>query len=216
MIITIGGTYGSGAKEVAKRAAELLGYQLCDDDIIEQALLGTDEDITENTFRYFDESVGDASLSDLRRLSSSQRRKMSGLVISLTHDVLPLDKRLDAGMRKAINALADRDNVIILGRCADYYLAGRTNLVRTFFINNEEDRIDLIREKFDVSRKEAQKAIAKTDKRRADYYSFFTGNLWRDAANYDLIIHRDYFTIDGCARLLQKVAEIKENEGIAE
>lgn len=212
MIITIGGTYGSGAKIVAEKAAELLGYTLCDDDIIEKALIDSDEDITENTFRYFDESAGDASVSELRKVSSSQKRKLSGLVISLTHDVLPLDKRLDVAMRKVMNDLADQDNVILLGRCADYYLAGRPNLIRTFFVNNDEDRVALIMEVFDVSQHEAKKVIAKADKRREDYYAFFTGNLWRDLANYDLVIHRDYLSIEGCAKLLQSVVEIKSAE----
>ena len=58
MVITIGGRYGSGGKVIAARAAELLGYRLCTDDIITEAVKNSEFDMAEETFRYFDESQG--------------------------------------------------------------------------------------------------------------------------------------------------------------
>ncbi|MFR5772429.1 MAG: AAA family ATPase [Lachnospirales bacterium] len=36
----------------------------------------------------------------------------------------------------------------------------------------------------------------KTDKKRASYYKFYTGNLWKDMNNYDLVINTGKVGID--------------------
>ena len=36
---------------------------------------------------------------------------------------------------------------------------------------------------------EAEKKIKKIDKRRADYFKYFTGRQWQDAALYDLCLN---------------------------
>ena len=44
-----------------------------------------------------------------------------------------------------------------------------------------------------LSEDEVKKLIRKTDKRRADYYQYFTGRNWKDADNYDLCINSSQF-----------------------
>ena len=55
-------------------------------------------------------------------------------------------------------------------------------------------------------------AINKTDKRRASYYNFYTGNKWGKYDNYDLAINSSTVGIEGTARLIAAFAKAKMEE----
>ena len=140
MVITIGGEYGSGGKLIAQLAAQALGYKLCDDDIISAAVADSGLDMTEETFRYFDESQGSASVNEMLKLSSIQKGYV-GMVNSLTFDVLPLDRRMAEAQREVLRKFADEGNCILMGRCADHYLAGRKDCFRVFVVDEYDNRV---------------------------------------------------------------------------
>ena len=190
MIITLGGRYASGGKRIAKLLSEDLGYRICDDEIISEAVKNSDVDMEEETFRYFDESQGTAPLSEIKRLSSMQRSSYLGAVSMLSMDVMPLDRKLRLALKESLNKLADEGNCIMLGRCADYYLAGRDDLLSFFVIDDEENCIARILDYFpEMSEKDAKKLIKRTDRRREDYYAFFTHRCWGNMENYSMVIN---------------------------
>ena len=190
MVITIGGGYGSGGKYIALKLAELLNYTLCDDEIVSEAVANSNVDMTDETFRFFDESQGSAPLTELTRLSSIQKSSYIGVVSSLSLDVTPMDQNMSDVQKEVLTGFADKGNCILLGRCADHYLKGRSDVLSIFVIDNEENCTKRIMEHFPaLSEKEAKKLIKKTDKRRADYYAFFTKKTWGDMKNYGLILN---------------------------
>ena len=50
---------------------------------------------------------------------------------------------------------------------------------------------------------EAEKKIKKINKRRADYYKYFTGRLWHDAALYDLCLNTGHMPEDKCLEVVK-------------
>jgi cytidylate kinase len=50
---------------------------------------------------------------------------------------------------------------------------------------------------------EAEKKIRKIDKRRADYYRYFTGRQWQDAALYDLCLNTGHMSDEKCVALVK-------------
>ena len=78
---------------------------------------------------------------------------------------------------------------MLIGRCADYILKGRPDVVRVFvhadaaFCLQEAMKIDSMPEDA-VARK-----IAEIDEYRAKYYKHHTGSDWYDARNYDLSLN---------------------------
>ena len=46
--------------------------------------------------------------------------------------------------------------------------------------------------------------IRMEDKRRANYYRYYTGEEWRDAAAYDLSLDSDVLGEDGCVEFIKK------------
>ena len=182
MVITIGGKYGCGGRPISKKLAELLGYRLCDDEIITEAVKNSEFDMKEETFRYYDEGQGKASLAEIEKLSKIQEE--------LSFDVIPLDRAMDEIQGTILNRLADEGNCILLGRCADYYLAGREDVLSILVIEDEENCVKNIMEAYpELSEKEAGKLIKKTNRRREDYYSFFTCKRWCDPENYAITIN---------------------------
>ena len=78
----------------------------------------------------------------------------------------------------------------LLGRCADYYLAGRKDVLSVLVTDDEEQCVRNIMEAYpDLNEKEAGKLVKKTNRRREDYYSFFTCKRWCDPENYAITIN---------------------------
>ena len=55
------------------------------------------------------------------------------------------------------------------------------------------------------SDREVVKYIKDEDKRRAEYYRYFTGDDWRDAAHYDVSLDSSVLGEDGCVDMIRKV-----------
>src|SRR5699024_8034475 len=84
-----------------------------------------------------------------------------------------------------IRRLAERDeSCIIVGRCAEYLLKDRGDVVRVFIHAEMEHCIGRIMERYGLDEKEAERLILKTDKERAQYHKYFTNTEWKDARNY--------------------------------
>lgn len=209
MVITIGGEYGCGSQEVAEVLAEKLGYKLCDNEIVSEALSEFGVDIAAQTYKYYDESMGSAPISEIAKMSKLQKGYRFA-VVKLENDVMPLDMRMDNAMRGVQTKFADEGNCILIGRCANYYLRGRDDVISIFFADTPENKEDRIMKRMEVTKEEARKLIKKTDKRRADFYSYFTGESWDDPDNYDMRIQTQALGIDGSADLIAEMVRIRE------
>ena len=58
-------------------------------------------------------------------------------------------------------------------------------------------------ERHELTQNAARDLIVKTDKRRANYYSYYTGEKWGRADKYDLVISTERIGLDGAASLIQ-------------
>ena len=56
---------------------------------------------------------------------------------------------------------------------------------------------------FGMTSDEAVKAIRDTDKRRAEYYRYFTGHDWKDADYYDLCLDSSQLGREKCVALVK-------------
>jgi cytidylate kinase len=60
-----------------------------------------------------------------------------------------------------------------------------------------------------VDKARAEQVINKTDKVRANYYSFYSGKKWGFAQNYDLCIDSSKMSIDQAVNLIVEYLKIK-------
>ena len=59
--------------------------------------------------------------------------------------------------------------------------------------------------------KKAKEAIEKTDKKRAAYYNYYTGERWGDIKNYHLSLNTDSIGIENCVDVLEQYVKAKNS-----
>ncbi len=193
-VITIARGYGSGGKTMGKMLSERLGINYYDRQLIR--LASDDSGVHERLFGRVDERV------NLSKLFRSDVSHYDGNIIHPEHSDYLSEKNLFSLQAKVIKQLAEKESCIIVGRCADYILAGHPNLIRVFIYAGEEFCTEKVMELFGRSRKEAAQDIRKFDQYRSEYYRYYTGNDWDNARNYDLCLNSERLGFDGCAEAI--------------
>ena len=111
-----------------------------------------------------------------------------------------------------IRDLAERESCIFIGRCADYILRDTPHCINLFFTANLEDRVARMASEKGITAEEAAELIEKTDRRRASYYNFYTGNKWGKYDNYHIAINSAVLGIEGTARLIADMAKLRAQD----
>ncbi|MBQ9357151.1 MAG: cytidylate kinase-like family protein [Prevotella sp.] len=88
----------------------------------------------------------------------------------------------------AIRKEAEKGSCVFVGRCADYVLRDFPNVVNIFVTASMEFRIDNVVNKQGVPQENARKVIENGERRRAEYYNYYTGKKWGHATSYDLCV----------------------------
>ena len=99
------------------------------------------------------------------------------------------DEALFAYQVKIIRRLADQGPCVMIGRRADYILAGRPDVVRVFVHADKDFCLEQAMKVDSLPENEVAKKIAEIDEYRARYYKHHTGHDWYDARNYDLSLN---------------------------
>lgn len=60
---------------------------------------------------------------------------------------------------------------------------------------------------YEVDETDIDASIRKIDKRRANYYNYYTDRTWGNADNYDIVLNAGKFGIEGCVKLLKELVE---------
>ncbi|MDO5124207.1 MAG: cytidylate kinase-like family protein [Eubacteriales bacterium] len=201
-IITIARQFGSGGREIGKALADKLQVPFYDKELITMAAKesGMDAEIFEDV----DEKATNSLLYSL-----SMGLYSFGNSFSAMGD-LPVNDRLYILQHKIIKKLAENGPCVIVGRCADYILRERDDCVNIFFHADMEYRKRRAVEVRGVDKARAEQVVNKTDKVRANYYSFYSGQKWGFAQNYDLCIDTSKLSSDEIVSLIVKYLELKK------
>jgi len=106
---------------------------------------------------------------------------------------------------KVIENLYEKENCVIIGRCSDYILKDKSNVISVFVYASDEEFKAERKAKFEnISVKDAKAKIKKVDKERAKYYNKFTFTTWGDKANYDICIDTSKLGVDKAINILEE------------
>ncbi len=191
--ITIARGFGSGGRTIGKMLSEDLGIKYYDKDLIR--LASEESGINERFFGLVDE-----------KLKGSFLRKggvYKGDLISPESSEFTSDQNLFNYQAKIIKQLADKEPAIIVGRCADYILRDRDDVIRVFIYSDMETAIKNVVEMYGVNEKEARRMIEKTDKERSEYFKHYTGMDWENAKNYNLCLDTSRLSYDECVEIIK-------------
>lgn len=183
--ITIGRQFGSRGRQIAKELAQRLGFSYYDKELLLKA--SKESGLSAAFLETMDE----------RQASPFFYSLLSGPTSFLWQDqTISTEFLAHQAQRDTILHLAENEDCVIVGRCADYILKDKKKLVRIFICADEHDRIRHVMERDGIREKEAKKKIKEMDKSRGAYYNFNTDQNWSEAKNYDLCINLSKVGLD--------------------
>ena len=170
-VITISREFGSGGRELGVKLADKLGIPFYDKELISMA--ADDINIAEEAFRHYDEHIVVYDPLDRQYYHAFS-------------DVyqIPMSDQIFVAQSNVIRRLASHGPCIIVGRCADMILTDSLNL---FIYAKMKDRIKRMLElesEAESDGKEMERRIREVDRKRKEYYQYYTGNTWGRAQNY--------------------------------
>ena len=185
-IITIGREFGSGGRELGRRIAENLGFAYYDREIIEEIAKRTS--LSEKYIQHITEQkpvipfpihIGRTFWAAIPDYNQSVQQEQHSIIVEM----------------------ASKSDCVIVGRGADYILREEAPF-RLFVYSDMAAKIARCRknESADyqageaLSDKELTRRIDQINKGRAEYYEFYTGQVWGDKANYDLCINTSRYS----------------------
>lgn len=193
--VTITRQYGSGGHDIGKALAKALGIGFYDKELI--SLAAKESGIAPEVFEKADEKPANSLLYSL-----SVGLYNYGNGLSSPMDDLPVNDKLYLLQHKIIKEKAESESFVIVGRCADYILKDHPGVVKVFIYADIESRIRRAISRHDIEPARAKQAIIKTDKNRANYYSFYSGQKWGQVENYDLCINTTKLDVDQAVKLI--------------
>ena len=197
-VITIARETGSGGLNITRKLSDALGVPYYDRDLLRKA--SEVSGIHERLFGAADERIG------LKEMLSAAEKVYTGELLPPDSDDFTSTRNLFSFQAKIIKELAETESCIILGRCANYLLADRKDVLRVFIhapLEAREERVASY--SLAWSPREVTKYIRLEDKRRASYYRYYTGEEWRDAAGYDLSLDSSALGEEGCVQRILDV-----------
>ncbi len=186
-VITISRQFGSGGRTVGREVAKKLGIPCYDHELIEKVASssGFSKEYIENNGEYF------AHKSWIGRAFDGANR----------FEGLNNQDRIWLEQRKAVLDVAAKPCVII-GRCADYILKDRDDVLRVFVHADDVSRAERIVKVYGEKSDKPEKRLKDKDKRRAAYYKNYTETEWGVAANYHVALDSGKLGLETCVNVL--------------
>lgn len=201
-VITIARGFGSGGKDIGMRLSQELGIPCYDRQILTMA--SDQSGIEESVFVENDEKLRGKYIANFLRK------------VPVTGALEPWDREFVSDVNvfnvqaDLIRSLASTESCIIIGKCADDILRDRKNVISIYIEAPRHACVKSISEKMRVSKERAEKMIVKTDKYRANYYSYYTGGKqWTNPINYDLVLNSDRVGREKCVEIIKEYIKIK-------
>ena len=188
IIINIGRQFGAGGLGVAHELGRKLGIPVYDKELILKA--AQDSGFSQIIFEESDEKKRFFSLSSIFANGFGDTENYMS------------DRGLFKMQSQTIRKIAEQGSAIIVGRCADYILRDMECTLNVFLTSPLEVRAARISERNGISLEEAEKLAEEKDKKREEYYNYYTFGNWGVASTYDLCLDSSKLEIEGSAEFI--------------
>lgn len=186
MIISIGRQHGSSGREIARLLARELGIKCYDKEIVDEA--AKHSDFSRDLINSYDEKRMSAFMLQSGGYGLNDNFRLSMQVVSAQFD--------------AIREIASKGDCIFVGRCADYVLRDRSDLVSVFILGDMDERLKCLARRQGLDEAAARKKIKEVDKDRSSFYKYYSDQVWGDAQNYDLCINSSRLGVEGTVKVI--------------
>lgn len=194
VVVTIGREFGSGGREIGLKLSEKLGIPFYDKKLILHTAEKTN--IEESIIEKHDEQHSFPVFSSSNIFDIYQ---------------MPMSDRIYIAQADVIRDIASEGSCIIVGRCADFILDEDPDVFKVFITAPMKDKVERKRPMLEgKSDNEIRSHIAKIDKKRAKYYTYYTDRTWGSASTYNLCIDSSILGIDGTVELIANAISMRK------
>lgn len=182
LIISIGRQIGAGGLGVARRLSQEFGLKVYDKELL--AEVARESGLDEACFAQRDEHSSRGmrtALQSFRSLFGAYNRAGTNTVMT--------EEQLFKIQSEVMQKIAAKEDSIFVGRCADYILRDEPRLVTVFIAADLESRVRNLMRIGGKTEEEARRFIETGDRKRAEYYNYYTFKNWGDSASYDLCVN---------------------------
>lgn len=193
-VINIGCEYGSGGPDIGRMVADEMGIKYYDRDLVDKVVqsLDVDKSLVERA------DTGESVKYEFETSLGPRYANLTNKVISEQFEV--------------IRQLADKSSCVIIGRCANYILRERDDVLNVFVYASMEKKIAHIMASRSVPRKEAEKLVKYNDDMLASRYRYVTGADWGERTERDMLIDSGKLGLEKAARLILTLADLRFGE----
>ena len=185
-VIAISREYGSGGRAVGEQTARALGIPFYDNELIL-------------------ETARETGLSE-EFVRKTEETKSSGFLFGLGSRQQMSNDELFHVQSGIIQEIAEQGPCVIVGRCADFILRDREDLLSVFIHAPIELRARRAGEVYGVEADDLEDYVKKQDRRRAAFYNHVTKNKWGDASRYRMALSTVY-GVDYAVEILKMAAQ---------
>lgn len=191
-IITISREFGSGGRSIGKAVADRLGIRYYDKELIEKIAedTGLSKEFVEENGEY-----------------AKGKNRFSYAFVGRTPDGKSVEDVIWQAQRNIILELAEKESCVIVGRCADYLLADRSDCLHVFIHADEAFKKDRIVNLYGETQENPEKRLHDKDKKRSINYQYYTDRLWGYASNYHLCLDSSSFGLEKCVDVICSLAK---------
>ncbi len=194
IVITVSREYGSGGRYVGRLIADKLGIKFYDKEFITK--LAEDTGLSEEYIENMEQ----------------KREKLEGLNTGYSIGINNTDE-LFIKETELINKIANQESCVIIGRCADFILKDKDNVIKVFIYSDMKDKIKRTVSIYGIQEDKAEKEIKRIDKLRANHYKYYTEREWKEYSNYDICLNSDALGVEKTAEIICNM--IKEKNTIS-
>ena len=190
-IITISREFGSGGRYIGQQLAARLGFAFYDKDIIARAAEDT------GFSQEFIEKKGEYSPIKNIFAYAFVGRDSSGMSI---------DDYVYRAQQKIILDIAKKASCVIVGRCSDYILRERDDVLNVFIYGEIPEKTTRVCDLYGKTPSEAKAMMKDMDKKRSINYQYYTDQIWGTRANYALSLNSSALGYETCIDILSAIA----------
>lgn len=193
-VVTVARQFGSLGRPIARKVSEALGIEYYDRDIVDWTAKKLDLPVS--------------TVSDAEESAKSVFFNMS---YPLGMGTTAVQDTIFATQRKIITELADKGSCIIVGRCSDYILKGRKNVINVFIYASYDARYRNCVERLNMQPAEAKKMIMDVDRARESYYKHYCGYSMSDKNYKHVMLDSSLLDVDGTCDVLVEIIKKRFN-----
>ena len=194
VVITIARDFGAEGHEIGKMLSTRLGIPLYDNELLVRSASRSGDSV--DKMAAYDEQMAAEFMAflpdrvDSRTLSDKLFRNMSQVI-------------LDLGATQSC---------IIEGRLSDYLLRHNPNHIAVLVTAPFEDRVEIVRKKRGLNKKQGAKLVREMQKARELFYKRYSAGKWKMSDGKDLVVNRAKLGREGCVDVIAAAYEAKLRE----